>query len=987
MKKFALISLALIVLCTFIFIQKHSIEKGEVTRGDGLLEPVVGDKDNPDAAYRFRYAILAGKEQEISLPQLRREAINYTKQSMVQSKGWEKTSSSFWSALGPGNIGGRVRSIVISPSNSSILLAGSVSGGIWKTTNGGASWSPKTDAVGILSIGSMVIDPTNSGVVYAGTGEGWANVDAIYGGGIYKSTDFGDTWTLLSSTIGASITHFGNIMKLAADPSGNIYAATRDVKLGYGPTSSSTSGGLYKSSDGGTSWTAINSANVATNYFRPTDILPISSSVILFAVNASGATLGGIYRTTNGGTNWNLVSSNLPTSNYRRISFAQDPNNANTVLAVFESTDLTTSGDAGLKGLYRSTDAGATWIQLTAPPKIASTGSMSYLGAQGWYDNVIAIDPNNSSTIYVGGIDLMKSTNGGTSWSHLSYWDSYYGTPVVHADHHAIVLDASHPNTIFNGNDGGIYKSTNGGTSWTSLNNGLEITQFYGGAVYKTGSTYSGGTQDNGHLKYGGSGTSWTEVYGGDGGYAAQDQSNSSVSYEEYVYLAISKTTNAGATWNDCVTGLTDANDDTKCLFIAPFVINPENSAVLIAGSTSVWVTANSAGNWTQSSNVLSSGVIVSAVAVVNSAANYLGFTGMTNGKIFKCTSLNPASGIDTWTEITPSGNNGGYVRRVVVDLKNKNNIYATYGGYNTSGTLTSRHVWYSTNQGTSWTDISGNLPNVPVHTLVINPVSSSTLYAGTETGVYSTTNNGGTWSSFNSGMPLYVPTDELVLQASTNVLFAFTHGRSAWSSGSNPVPVELTSFIVASHGSNAALKWETATESNNYGFDVERKTIALTSALRDGGNGFVGDFEKIGFVVGAGTSSAPREYSFTDVNIPAGKYSYRLKQIDRDGQFKFSESVDIGVNAFPKIFGMEQNFPNPFNPSTTIRYEVPIRSHVSLSVFNTLGEKVVTLVNQNKEPGEFNVAFNAARLASGVYLYRMDAGSFSETKKLVVMK
>lgn len=982
MKKFALISLALIALCTFIFIQKRSIEKGEVRRGDELLEPVIGDKDNPDAAYRFRYAILAGKEQEIGLPQLRREAINYTKQSMVQSKGLAKTSSSFWSALGPGNIGGRVRSIVISPTNSSVILAGSVSGGIWKTTDGGASWAPKTDAVGILSIGSMVVDPTNSSVVYAGTGEGWSNVDAIYGGGIYKSTDFGDTWTLLPSTIGASITHFGNIMKLAADPSGNIYAATRDVKLGYGPTSSSTSGGLYKSSDGGTSWTAINSATFATNYFRPTDVLPISSSIIVYAVNANGATLGGIYRTTDGGTNWNLVSLNLPTSNYRRISLAQDPNNANTVLAVFESTDLTTSGNAGLKGIYKSTDAGATWNQLTSPPKITSTGSMSYLGAQGWYDNVIAIDPNNSSNIYVGGIDLMKSTNGGTGWSQLSYWDSFYGTPVVHADHHAIVLDASHPNTIFNGNDGGVYKSTNGGTSWTNLNNGLEITQFYGGAVYKTGTTYSGGTQDNGHLKYGGSGTSWTEVYGGDGGYAAQDQSNSSVSYEEYVYLAVSKTTNAGATWNDCVTGLTDANDATKCLFIAPFVMNPENSAVLIAGSTSVWVTANSAGSWTQSSNVLSSGAMVSAVAVVNSAANYLGFAGTTDGKIFRCTSLNPASGVDTWTEITPSGNNGGYVRRVVVDLNNKNNVYATYGGYNTSGTLMSRHAWYSTDQGTSWTDISGNLPNVPVHTLAINPVSSSTLYVGTETGVYSTTNNGGSWSSFNSGMPLYVPTDELVVQTNTNVLFAFTHGRGAWNSGSNLVPVELTSFTVASQGTSAALKWRTATESNNYGFDVERKTISLASALRDGE-----DFDKIGFVVGAGASNAPREYSFTDINIPAGKYSYRLKQIDRDGEFKYSESIEISISAFPKIFGMEQNFPNPFNPSTTIRYEVPIRSHVSLSVFNSLGEKVVTLVNENKEPGEFNIVFNAARLASGVYLYRMEAGNFSQTRKLVVIK
>lgn len=991
MKSLTFIVSILIAICAFVFIQKGLHGTEAIKDDDKFLESIVGDRDNPDAAYQFRYAMLAGKEHNIDLPKLRRDAVDYTKQTLVRSKNLMKVTTPFWSALGPGNIGGRVRSIVVHPTNSSLVLAGSVSGGIWKTTDGGASWSPKTDAGDILPISSMVIDPTNNTVVYAGTGEGWSNTDAVYGGGIYKSTDFGDTWTLLSSTTGASASNFGDVMKLAADSSGNIYAATKDYKNGYGVSDYTLGGGLYKSTDGGTSWTKISPATYATNYFNPTDVLPISSSIILFAVNANGSTLGGIYRTTNSGTNWSLIASNLPTSNYARIALAQDPNNANTVLAVFESTDLSTGGDAGLKGIYKSTDAGATWNQLTPPPKITSTGSLSYLSTQGWYNNVMAVDPNNSNNIYVGGVDMMKSTNGGISWSQLTYWDSFYGTPVVHADHHAIVFDKNNANTIYEGNDGGVYKTANGGTSWTNINNGLQITQFYSGAVFKTGSTYFGGSQDNGHLKYGGSGTTWSEVYGGDGGYSAQDQSNSSIAYEEYVYLAISKTTDGGASWNDCVSGLSDANNSSKCLFIAPFAMNPENSAVLLAGSNSVWVTGNSAGSWTQSSNVLSASGEVSAVTVVNASANYLGFAGTTDGKVFKCVSLDPSSGIDTWTDITPSGNNGGFVRRVAVDLNNKNKIYATYGGYNTSGTLTSRHVWYSTDQGSSWTDISGNLPNIPVHSLVINPVSSSTLYVGTETGVYSTTNSGGSWSSFNSGMPSFVPTDELVIQSGTNVLFAFTHGRGVWNGTGGALPVELSSFTVAPHQSNAELKWRTETEFNNYGFDIERAITQPSPSQGEGDGG--GQWARLGFVQGAGTSSAPTEYSFTDVNVPAGKYMYRLKQIDRDGTFQYSEFVEATINPSPSAFALYQNYPNPFNPSTTIRYDLPGRSSVGIVITNVIGQQVAVLKNGEEEGGFHEVEWNA-NVASGIYFYRIEAVSvinpndrFVHVMKMLLLK
>ena len=819
MKRLLLFVSLLIAVAAFVYIQKARIRPNESDE-DELLESVVGDKDDPGAAFRFRHDMLAGSHPDADLQLLRRQAVDYTNHMASAARGTNlrKTTADSWTALGPGNVGGRVRSIVVNPSNGNQIIIGSVSGGIWKSTDGGASWSSKTDTLSFLAISSLLIDPLNSNVVYAGTGEGWQNYDAVYGGGIYKSTDFGDTWALLSSTTGAAAGNFRNVMKLASDTSGNIYAATKDYMAKYGGGVYDVAGGLFLSSNQGTSWNKISSTTMSTNYFNPDDVVAVSSSVIDFAVGANGATPGGIYRTTDGGGTWSKVSSALPASGYGRIALAQDPNTLTTLYAAFESLDTSPSGDGGLKGIFKSTDGGAVWIQLTSPQKIASTstssGNMSYLKDQGWYDNVIAVDPNNSSNIFVGGVEVMKTTNGGASWTQATYWNSFYGLPYVHADHHAIAFDRTTPNTIIEGNDGGVYKTTNAGASWTSLNNGLSITQFYGGAVYKTGATYYGGTQDNGHLKYSGTGTLWSAAVGGDGGYAAQDQTTPQVSYEEYVYLELSKTTDGGTTWNDCISGLTDAKNSSACLFIAPFAMSTENSSDLIAGSNRVWVSTNSAGSWTAVSNVLSSGRFVSAVTLTSGTTNFLAFAGTTDGKMFRCRTLDPTAGVNAWDTVTPPSSNNGWVRRIVVDPNDKNKVYACYGGYNTAGQLSSRHLWYSTDQGTTWSDISTQLPNVPVHSLAIDPNSSSVVYAGTETGVYTTSNLGTTWQLYSAGMPTYVPTDEVVVQHDTKALFAFTHGRGVFStspsSNSSPGWTIQTSGITASLASVRAVDQST---------------------------------------------------------------------------------------------------------------------------------------------------------------------------------
>ncbi|HMR41093.1 MAG TPA: choice-of-anchor D domain-containing protein [Ignavibacteria bacterium] len=748
---------------------------------DSPKEESQGNRDNPYGASEYRYKMVTGELKGVDPIAARMEAVKYTEDRMSSYNSLRDNAQTLnWSAKGPGNIGGRIRSILVKPGNSNLMLIGSVSGGIWKSTDGGTTWLPKLDAGNPMCINTMITDPNNSNIVFAGTGEGWLNYDAVYGGGIYRSTNFGDTWILLPLTVGTEISKFRNIMKLAFDNAGNLYASTFDFNVTGGVGNSSTNGGLYKSTNSGLTWSNnIGPNTFGSNFFRPCDMLAINSSTYLYATSPNGAILGGIYRTSNSGNNWTKMTIGLPTAGYSRIALTSSTNNT-AIYAAISSTNLG-APEYGLKGIYKSEDYGATWYAVGTPPLLASTGGMSYLGAQGDYDNVIAVDPYNSSILYAGGVEMIKSTNGGTNWFQLTYWHPSFGSPVVHADHHAITFDLDFLDKFYCGNDGGIYRTTNGGTSWTSLNNGLQITQFYGGAVYPTGNTFFGGTQDNGHLKYT-SGTSWTESVGGDGGYAAQNQTNNLISYEEYVYLLMSKTTDGGASWFGCTNGLTDAGNSGYTLFISPFSMNPQNSNVLIAASDKVWVTDNAAGSWAQSSNQLATGYKISAVTITaNTPGNYRGYAGSANGRIFKCTSLNPAAGIDAWTEITPAGNNSAWVRRIVENPYEPNKIYACYSGYNVGGTLNSRHVYYSTNQGTNWTDVSLSLPNVPVHTLVVNPVNTSEWFIGTETGVYNTTNLGANWNSFNTGMPSYVPVDELVLQKGTDKLVAFSHGRSVW--------------------------------------------------------------------------------------------------------------------------------------------------------------------------------------------------------------
>lgn len=652
-------------------------------------------------------------------------------------------SASTWQSIGPGNIGGRIRSLVFHPSDGNKMWAGSVGGGLMKSVDGGANWTSVSSFLPNMAISSLIVNPVSPTVMYAGTGEGFYNGDALRGAGILKSTDGGTTWAQLAAT---NTTDFQYVNRLAISKDGaKILAATRT--------------GLFLSTNAGTSWTKTRSGEFLDVRFHPTS-----------AIHAiAGGRNGLVIRTSTGGTTW-LATTGVPAvADFGgRVEIAFAPSNG---LIVYASVDRN-GGE-----LYRSNDGGATFT-------LRNTGT-SYLGDQGWYDNALWVSPKNPAHVIVGGIDLWRSTNSGGTLTQISQWWSA-PTESAHADHHVIVAHPAFNGTtnkkVFFGNDGGVYRANDYTTvaktsGWQELNNNLLVTQFYSMAVNPTTKEVVGGTQDNGTLFFKPStgAQQWKETFGGDGGYSAADPTDPNYFYGSYVFLAIHRSTDRGVSADYIYDGITDV--DTNCAnFIAPFVLDPNSSSRMFAGGCSLWRTSNvkaTAPTWTKIKPTRGD-VPISAIAVAKGNSNIV-WVGHNDGAIFK--TANAMAAVPTWTRVT-TGLPARYVNRLTISPTNANVVYASFGGFS------SQNVWKTTNGGTSWAARSGSgasaLPSVPIYSLVIHPTTPTTLYVGSEIGVHYSTDDGVTWHNNRSG-PSATAVDELVFSGTS--LYAATHGRGIYRS------------------------------------------------------------------------------------------------------------------------------------------------------------------------------------------------------------
>ena len=629
-----------------------------------------------------------------------------------------------WRWLGPGNIGGRIRSVAISPVNPDIMFAGSVGGGIWKTANGGASWAPVDDFMAVLSVSTIVINPAAPGVMYAGTGEGYGNGDSIRGAGIFKSTDGGTTWSQLPGTANA----FWAVNRLAISPDGRTVLAVGGS-------------GTYRSVDG-SAFVRVASGIAAQDVdFSPND-----------STKAIAAGWGAIAYSWDGGRTWQKAAG-LPFTG-GRIEAAYARSQPDIVYAAIDR-------DGGV--LYRSINGGATF------GPVYTAGNL--MDSQGWYDTAIWVSPVDSNHLLVGGIEMRESRDGGATWQNFAGY--------VYGDHHVIVSDPRYDGAgnrrVFFGNDGGVWRAddmfavTPG--SVRSLNNNLGVTQFYGGAGNASSGTIVGGTQDHGSIVWSPrAGASWKQTLGSDGGFVASDPTDASYFYAESIYLGLVRSTDGGSTWTGIAAGLRDAGRSAN--FIAPFILDPNNPNRLLAGGASVWRSDNvkaPAPEWKAIQG--GSGNHVSAIAVASGNSDLV-WAGRSFGRIFKSTNATSASPTFTALRVPIRG----IVTRITISPTDWNVVYVTTGSFGPTNVLK------TTDGGVTWMDATGSgttgLPDAPVNDLDIDPANPEIIYAATEVGVFQSGDGGAHWELPQDG-PANVCVDEMFWMGST--LVALTHGRGAF--------------------------------------------------------------------------------------------------------------------------------------------------------------------------------------------------------------
>lgn len=702
-----------------------------------------------------------------------------------------------WSPLGPapldqthsgdpadsGNASGRITAIAVNPANSKELWIGAADGGIWHSTDGGRTWTPQTDTQVSLAIGSIAVDPSTPETLYAGTGEANNNGDAFVGAGILKSTDSGQTWTTLGSSQFTGL----NVGKIVVDPTNpNLILAAVSANGTETPSSKVGNAGIWRSTDGGTKWTQVLAGQGTDILFNPKD------PTILYAGVAS-ATTRGIYRSLSKGLKWKLLTSSaLPSSNtpFDRIALGIS-NDGENLAALFANGSALVNNDLYIStaSTVRKVGTSKTW----ATKSVAAT--LGKADTQWDYDIFIAFDPSDMTdqTLYAGGINFWKSTNGGTQFANILQGSG------VHVDQHAIAFFSSSSPSFYLGNDGGIWSYTNSG--FTDLNaGGLNITQFYSGTISTADPTNCGcaqlyaGAQDNGVDQYMPNQTShtyWNEVDGGDGGIVISDYTNRATVYATFpkqtaddgsIVGVIEQSTDGGATWNQIVNGLNldELGDES----VPPLAMSSIDNTRLYTGTTRVYVyeELDNQMTWVPLSGTALDNSELQSVAVAPTDDNTI-YAGTANGNIFT-TTQGGCSDNSCWSKSTP---NASPVSSIAVDPLNSNIVYVSYPNYQSAG---GKHIYMSETggSGNNWIDISTTLPNIPVYSVAVSPVDGS-IIAGTSIGVYQgiDTSNAWTWTRLGTGLPNVV-VEQVFFDHSGTTLYAATHGRGVWS-----MPLSLT--------------------------------------------------------------------------------------------------------------------------------------------------------------------------------------------------
>lgn len=668
----------------------------------------------------------------IQLPEdIRAKAIESAR--VLQSKKYlESTQANQpqWQSIGPHSTGGRIKSIIVHPTEQGTLYIGAAAGGVWKTTDFGKTWLAIMDDANGIAMGSLCFDPVDPNIIYAGTGEQVQNANTYLGSGLMRTTDAGATWNVVG------LTDVGSFSRIYAHPK------NRDLLMA---SCMNTNGGVYKSLDRGKTWQRMLQGQVYDMTINPFD-----ENEWFVALPDSG-----IYYTNDGGVTWANKIAGIA-GQIERTSIQQSASDPDILYALVEFNDLAT--------IFGSTDRGQTWKSQFNGDGCFFAGDCQATSSQGFYDNYICIDPKNPQVAFAAGIDIWRTTNGGRSWSNVTsgYADGN-GANLVHVDQHCLAFDPFDSKRIYAGNDGGMHISSNLGVSWELINNGLAVTQFYSFDTDPTRRERTfGGTQDNGTL---GAieGIEWDTIWGGDGMVTIVNYNNPDI--------IIGNNPNGTIFQRNLVTGLAryimlgiDRAEGAE--WVAPLVQSPLDPSLFLHGRRRVWRTNSAGEDWFEVSPAFSNNITTISFSHSDPAVVW---AATTQGEII----VSEDEGFE-WKNIDRTQLANRYITEIQPSFVNRATAWLTYGAYGTN------NVWKTTDLGASWKAIWQGMPDVPANCIEVHPDDDNILYVGTDIGVFATYDGGENWQPYGKGLPRS-PVLDLKVDKNFGFIRAATHGRSAW--------------------------------------------------------------------------------------------------------------------------------------------------------------------------------------------------------------
>lgn len=664
-----------------------------------------------------------------------------------------------WNFEGPTNVGGRITDVEMPTNSFSTIYIASASGGVFKSENTGETWIPIFDDAMSLSIGDMELAPSNNEIIYVGTGEPNAGGGSLaYDGiGIYKTVDGGNNWQHLGLE---NIGSVGKIEVAPTNPDIAFVAAMGDL-FGKNPER-----GIFRTTNGGTDWEQVLFVSDSTG-FVDLAMHPTNPNIIFAAAwerirrpdyrRYSGAS-SGIYRTTDGGNTWELLTNGLPSlpEEKGRIGLAVSPSDPNYVYAYIVHED------GILTGIFRSTDGGDSWNEVNKN----GIGEPPFM----WWFGKIYVHPESPNSLIALSLNVHFIENIETD----AVWKTRFDG--AHVDQHSIFMHPQNPDLFLAGNDGGIYLSENRGITFEKLN-GLPITQFYRTSMdFQNPEKIYGGAQDNGTMRTTtGNLDDFEFILGGDGFFPLVDPENSDKVYAEWQYGNLSRSTNGGNNFSNATNGF----EPERVNWNTPVIFDPNNSDILFMGGNRLYKSTNNAIFWNPISDDLTDGGgngnlafgTITTISVSPFDSETI-MVGTDDGNVW----ITENGGTD-WNNIS-DGLPKFWVTQVELDPTELGVAYVTISGFRFNDETA--HVFKTTDSGNSWEPIPGELPNIPVNDIIINPINHD-LYIATDIGVFKSINDGDSWDILGTGLPNVVITD-LSYHKPTHTLLAATFGRSLYS-------------------------------------------------------------------------------------------------------------------------------------------------------------------------------------------------------------